>query len=148
MIKNGRLVTELGGSSSLCLEPREQGFDILGNLRSLPKFNEKDPETFFSGFLFCLMSQVMTNSHQSYWKCFPLPCGFPSCLFISYVYRPITFKVEPLKTKMKLFLFHLFVTTNLISVIIMKVSIFLVLLSFKMKKTRSKPLTLNKNKRS
>lgn len=34
----------------LCPEVTEECFDILGNLRLLPKFTERDPETFFSLF--------------------------------------------------------------------------------------------------
>ena len=38
------------GSSALCPEPIEECLDIVGNLRLLPKLNERDPETFLSLF--------------------------------------------------------------------------------------------------
>ncbi len=53
LIKSGQLVTDGSvelESSSFLPERSEECFDVLGNLRLLPKFNERDPETFFSLF--------------------------------------------------------------------------------------------------
>lgn len=53
LIKSGKSVSEGSvdfDTSSLCPGSAEECFDVLGNLRLLPKFNEKDPETFFSLF--------------------------------------------------------------------------------------------------
>ena len=49
LIKSGEMVDE---SVDGLLPPPESpdGFDVLGNLRLLPKFNEKEPEAFFSLF--------------------------------------------------------------------------------------------------
>ncbi|XP_030294105.1 uncharacterized protein LOC115594274 [Sparus aurata] len=53
LLKGGSSVAGVSGeqeSSSVHPGGGGDGFDVLGNLRLLPKFNEKDPETFFSLF--------------------------------------------------------------------------------------------------
>ena len=52
LIKEGKLsaASELSKKSSLVSEQSCDGFDVLGNLRLLPKFSEKDPESFFALF--------------------------------------------------------------------------------------------------
>ena len=51
LIKEGKLTAgEAGVGGNRSLGSQSQEFDIFGNLRLVPKFNEKDPETFFSMF--------------------------------------------------------------------------------------------------
>ncbi len=54
LIKSGEKVEPVGAAygPGLFMSPEgsSEGFDILGNLRLLPRFNEKEPEAFFSLF--------------------------------------------------------------------------------------------------
>ena len=51
LIREGKLTAgEAGVAGNRSLGSQSQEFDIFGNLRLVPKFNEKDPETFFSMF--------------------------------------------------------------------------------------------------
>ncbi len=65
LIKSGKPVTDVSGeleSSSFLPEYSEECFDVLGNLRLLPKFNERDPETFFSLFEYVAESRKWPES--------------------------------------------------------------------------------------
>lgn len=46
LIREGKLSLETGQSAE-CVSPVD-GFDFVGNLKLVPRFSEKDPETFFS----------------------------------------------------------------------------------------------------
>ena len=61
LIKEGKLsvVGELSRNSPLS-EQSVDGFDVLGNLRLMPKFCERDPEVFFFFFVcLCLFASLM-----------------------------------------------------------------------------------------
>lgn len=52
LIKEGKLLagSEVSGRSVLLSEQSAANFDVVGNLRLLPKFSEREPESFFSLF--------------------------------------------------------------------------------------------------
>lgn len=53
LIKSGMIISDCSvgfEGGSLVSSREDEGFDVLGNLRLLPKFNERDPESFFSLF--------------------------------------------------------------------------------------------------